>query len=288
LYGESIEEYFEREVLPYSPDAFIDPSSLQTGYEIPFNKYFFVYKPLPSLKSIESDLICLTKTIEEKPFLPPPNAALKSKQRHTTVPWLPECPKHWTIFPLFCYCEERNEKNIGMRESNLLSLSYGSIVRRDLLADEGLLPESFETYQLVYPGDIVLRLTDLQNDHKSLRSAIVNEKGIVTSAYVVLKPKGIQPHFLNYLLRCYDLRKAFYSMGGGMRQAMNFSDLRRLPIVVPPPEEQSAIVKFVHEEFINISAAIHEKEQFIDLLQARRRALVSEAITASMKPKGSK
>ena len=44
----------------------------------------------------------------------------------------------------------------------------------------GLVPESFETYQIVNPGDIVLRTTDLQNDHTSLRVGMVRDRGIIT------------------------------------------------------------------------------------------------------------
>ena len=57
-----------------------------------------------------------------------------------------------------------NNKNIGMVNDNLLSLSYGRIVNKSIDTSEGLLPESFETYQIVQPGDIVMRLTDLQRD----------------------------------------------------------------------------------------------------------------------------
>ena len=50
-----------------------------------------------------------------------------------------------------------------------------------------MLPQSFDTYNIVQKNDIVLRLTDLQNDHKSLRVGISNEQGIITSAYVTLR-----------------------------------------------------------------------------------------------------
>src|SRR5690606_21676902 len=115
-----------------------------------------------------------------------------------------------------------------MREKNLLSLSYGRIVRRDINSNEGLLPESFETYQIVDRNDIVFRMTDLQNDQRSLRSALVRERGIITSAYIAVRPKGINPSFLGYLIRAYDVQKVFYAMGGGLRQSLKFEELRRL------------------------------------------------------------
>ena len=70
------------------------------------------------------------------------------------VGWLGEIPGHWDIKPLFAVANERDEPNIGMVESNLLSLSYGRIIQKDINSNDGLLPESFETYQIIHPGDI--------------------------------------------------------------------------------------------------------------------------------------
>jgi type I restriction enzyme M protein len=54
---EDIEEYFEREVLPYVPDAWIDESKTKTGYEINFNKYFYEYQPLRDIEEIKADIM---------------------------------------------------------------------------------------------------------------------------------------------------------------------------------------------------------------------------------------
>ena len=69
------------------------------------------------------------------------------------VPWVHKVPEHWEVQPLLAVMKERNEPNMGMRENNLLSLSYGRIVQKDIDSNDGLLPESFETYQIVRPDD---------------------------------------------------------------------------------------------------------------------------------------
>ena len=69
------------------------------------------------------------------------------------VDWLGEVPAHWAINPFYSLASERTEPNSGMLEDNLLSLSYGRIVRKNIESNDGLLPESFETYQIVKPGD---------------------------------------------------------------------------------------------------------------------------------------
>ena len=182
------------------------------------------------------------------------------------VEWLGKVPSHWCRKPLFAVAPECHSQNTGMLEDNLLSLSYGAIIPKDINSNDGLLPASFETYQIVAPNDIVWRLTDLQNDQRSLRTAIVRQRGIITSAYLVTRPTCIMPEFLNYLLRAYDLTKVLYSMGGGLRQSLKFSDVKWLPIMVPPEPEQSAIVMFLDNEIGKVDGLISGQKRLTELL----------------------
>ncbi|HKZ36583.1 MAG TPA: N-6 DNA methylase, partial [Chryseolinea sp.] len=61
---EDIKTYFDREVLPHVPDAWIDDSKTKKGYEINFTKYFYKYKPLRSLAEIRGDILALEKETE--------------------------------------------------------------------------------------------------------------------------------------------------------------------------------------------------------------------------------
>lgn len=207
-----------------------------------------------------------------------------SRYMESGIPWVGQIPDHWSITPLLGVASERAERNIGMIEDNLLSLSYGQIIRKDILGVDGLLPDSFETYQIVDAGDIVLRLTDLQNDKRSLRSALVEERGIITSAYLALQPKNIASRFIAYLLRAYDQTKVFYSMGGGLRQSMKFSDMKRIPIVVPPLDEQAAIAAFLDRETGKIDALIAEQEKLLTLLAEKHQATISHVVTRGLNP----
>jgi len=198
--------------------------------------------------------------------------------------WISKIPSHWRVLPLLGIARERCESNTGMKEENLLSLSYGRIVRKDMASNEGLLPESFETYQIVRQGDVVFRLTDLQNDQRSLRTASVQEIGIITSAYLCVEPTRIDPGYFSYLLRAYDLSKVFYSMGGGLRQSMKYADVKRLPILIPSHAEQVQIVAFLDHETTMIDALIAEQEKLIALLAEKRQATISHAVTRGLNP----
>jgi type I restriction enzyme M protein len=61
--GEDIAAYFAREVLPHAPDAWIDEDKSKVGYEIPFNRHFYVFEPPRSLHTIDEDLKTVTASI---------------------------------------------------------------------------------------------------------------------------------------------------------------------------------------------------------------------------------
>jgi type I restriction enzyme M protein len=63
--SEGVEEYFKREVLPHAPDAWIDEEKTKVGYEIPFNRHFYVFKPPRPLAEIDAELKTVTDKILE-------------------------------------------------------------------------------------------------------------------------------------------------------------------------------------------------------------------------------
>ncbi len=198
------------------------------------------------------------------------------------LPWLGQAPAHWEMKKLIHVAHEAGVKNTGMVEDNLLSLSYGRIIRKDIDTNEGLLPASFEGYQIVEEGDTVLRLTDLQNDQRSLRAGFVNERGIITSAYCVVRPTGISNRWLFNALRAADLLKVYYSMGGGVRQSLDFESIKRILIPVPPRAEQLAIDAYLVAEEERIRSAISSQERMIELLKERRSAIITQAVTGQI------
>ena len=208
-----------------------------------------------------------------------------SEYMDSGIDWLGKIPKHWILKPLFTLMKERNERNIGNKEQNILSLSYGKIIRRNVDDNFGLLPASFETYQIVQDGNIIMRLTDLQNDKRSLRVGLVKELGIITSAYVCLEIiQELETSFAYSLLHSYDLTKIFYSLGGGVRQSMNYEDLKRLPILCPPIEEQKQIATFLDRATTEIDQIIEQQKQLITLLEEERTTVNSHAVTKGLDP----
>jgi type I restriction enzyme S subunit len=201
------------------------------------------------------------------------------------VEWIGDVPATWRVEPGRQCIHENKDKNTGMRESTVLSLSYGKVIVKSEDKLTGLVPESFETYQIVQPGDIIIRGTDLQNDMTSLRTGLAKDKGIITAAYINLRPKaGIVPAFLHYLLHSYDVKKVFYALGSGLRQNLSYEDFKHLRLPIPPSEEQRAIAIFLDEKCAKVDEAVRIKEEQIALLRERRQILIQQAVTRGLNP----
>ena len=201
------------------------------------------------------------------------------------IEWVGSIPTHWRIHPVYYYFGEGKNKNRLGQENNLLSLSYGKIVRKDINSSDGLLPESFNTYNIVEADDIIIRPTDLQNDKRSLRTGLVHERGIITSAYICLRPiKKIDSRFFNYQLHAYDVIKVFYNMGNGVRQGLNFSEFSRLLVFEPPINEQKKIADYLDFKCAEIDALISDIQAQIDTLEQYKRSVITEAVTKGLNP----
>ncbi len=205
-----------------------------------------------------------------------PNVEMKD----SGIAWVGECPGHWEQHPVYYYFSERKAPNALLAETNLLSLSYGKIKRKDINTNGGLLPASFNTYNIIEAGDIIIRPTDLQNDKRSLRTALSTEHGIITSAYIALRPKlGVNSAYFHYLLHAYDVQKVFYNMGNGVRQGLNYSEFSKLMLLAPPAEEQQAIVSFLDAKSDEIESTIAEKHEQQIALAEYKKSLIYEYVT---------
>jgi len=202
------------------------------------------------------------------------------------VEWLGDIPETWDLVQLGSLFSEHKNKNLGLQSTNLLSLSYGNIIRKDINTSDGLLPESFEGYNVIDDGDIVLRLTDLQNDQRSLRVGLSHERGIVTSAYVTLRKRNpaMNSQFFYYLIHSYDVRKGFYGMGAGVRQGLNFAGVRKIMLTLPSADEQKAIADFLGKKIAQVDTLIANVHAQIEKLKAYKQSVITEIVTKGLDP----
>lgn len=205
---------------------------------------------------------------------------LSVPMRESGVKWIGEVPAHWSVKPGRCVVSKKKELNVGLKETKVLSLSYGKIIVRAEEKLFGLVPESFETYQIVKEGDLVIRATDLQNDRTSLRVGLVKSKGIITAAYINLRPNRqlVEPAYLYLVLHSYDLLKVFYGLGSGLRQNLDYSDFKYMPLTLPPINEQARIIRYCQGLEADAQQVIDATETEVRLIKEYRDVLVAEAV----------
>lgn len=208
------------------------------------------------------------------------------RYKDSGVKWIGEIPGHWGMYKLKYLFKLNKNKNIGNKCNTILSLSYGKIkIKKDL--NEGLTPESYESYQLLSTGDIVIRSTDLQNDHTSLRTGLVKIEGAITSAYIGLKNLDMSlcdSRFYHYFLHDWDITKAIYNQGKGLRQSLNWDDIKNMLIPVLDISEQTAIANYLDSATAKIDEAIAQQQKMIDLLNERKQIIINNAVTKGLNP----
>ena len=207
------------------------------------------------------------------------------KYKDSGVRWLGDVPEHWEVLPALAIYKPKLVRNTGMIERTVLSLSYGRIIVKPQDRLHGLVPESFDAYQIVDPGNIIVRATDLQNDHTSLRVGYSRKRGIITAAYMCLDTTGrVSSEFGYHFLNTYDLLKIIYGFGSGLRQNLDFSHIKRMPVLVPDLPEQGAIVRFLDYADQRTREYIRAKQKLIKLLGEQKQAIIHRTVSRGLDP----
>jgi type I restriction enzyme, S subunit len=194
--------------------------------------------------------------------------------------WLGQVPAHWDLRPGHAAFVAQSVSNRGLKEKTVLSLSFGRIKVKPTDKQHGLMPSSYETYQIVDQGNIIIRGTDLQNDKTSLRIGLARNRGIISSAYICLKTREtVSPDYGYQILNVFDLTKAIYRYGSGLRQNLDYGEIKRLPIFIPPADEQASIVRFLDTANQQINSFIIAKRKLIGILVEQKQAIIQRATT---------
>lgn len=206
------------------------------------------------------------------------------EMKDSGVAWIGAMPRAWKMNTIAQIFLQVKCKNTGLQEKNLLSLSYGKVKRKSIDTVEGLLPESFDGYNIIEKDDIVLRLTDLQNDHTSLRVGLAEERGIITSAYLTIRNRSnFCPKYLYYYLHSFDIAKGFYGMGAGVRQGLNWDGVKWLKILAPLVPEQERIAAFLDAECAEIDAVLEKTRASIEEYKKLKQAVITQAVTKGIR-----
>jgi type I restriction enzyme S subunit len=205
------------------------------------------------------------------------------KMKDSGVEWLGKVPEHWDIMPLKRFFGLIVDLAPDDNDLELLSLytEIGVKPRKDLEA-RGNRASTTDGYLKVAKGDIVV------NKLLAWMGALgVSEyEGVTSPAYDILRAKrSLSPHYYDHLFRCGILNTEFrrYSRGiMDMRLRLYFEEFGQFPMPFPPQEEQLEIVESLRNRLEQFNTLSNEALKAIELLQERKSALISVAVTGQI------
>jgi type I restriction enzyme S subunit len=198
-------------------------------------------------------------------------------------PWLGMVPEHWDVVPLRVIARLKSITRKDDRE--LLSVYLDRGVIKFSQAEEkrtNVTSEDLSKYQAVDPGDFVL------NNQQAWRGSVGVSKftGIVSPAYLVLSlNERIDPAYANLLFRERTMVDQYLisSRGvGTIQRNLYWPSLKTVLILLPPLEEQAAIVRFIDHIDRRIRRYIRAKQKLIKLLEEQKHAIIHHAVTSGI------
>ena len=209
----------------------------------------------------------------------------ETEMKDTGIEWIGIIPSSWTIFPANGVFSEVKEKNTDLKLTNAFSFKYGEIVDKKQVGDvDNNLKETLSSYTIVRKNTIMINGLNLNYDFVSQRVAIVNESGVITSAYLAIQPdeNKINPRFVLYLLKSYDYQQVFHGLGSGIRKTLKYQNFKKIMIVAPTLSEQQAIADYLDETCSEIDEIIAEAKASIDEYKELKQSVIFETVTKGL------
>lgn len=203
-----------------------------------------------------------------------------NKYKNSNVDWLGQVPEHWEVENSKWLFALRNEKARQDDEMLTASQKYGMISQKEFMELENQnvmqVIKNADILKHIEAGDFVISMRSFQGglEYSSL-------SGSVSSAYVALVPNEKVVHeFYKYLFKSPLFIQTLQSTSNLVRdgQALRYNNFIQIRLPLPPIDEQEYLAKFLKKEIARIDALIIEKQNFITLLEEKRKAMVEEAV----------
>jgi type I restriction enzyme S subunit len=199
--------------------------------------------------------------------------------------WLAEVPSHWEVRNLRTLIRSRNERNRADLPLLSVAREKGVFVRSLTDADENhnVIPEDLSNYKVARVGSLVV------NKMKAWQGSmgIAPCDGIVSPAYFVFDFAIANRAFGQALLRSKPYVAHFGQASDGVRVGqwdLTIAGMRQIPVLVPPLDEQTAIVRFLDWANGRLERAIRAKRKVIALLNEQKQAIIHRAVTRGLDP----
>ena len=204
--------------------------------------------------------------------------------KDSNINWVGKIPQNWNVLRnknTFTYGKDYVGGNSS--STQLLSLTTKGIRTIKQSETSGKVPESYDTYQIVRPNNLVMCLFDL--DCSAVFAGISKFNGMISPAYKVLSCKSCMiPQYANYwFIYVFEGRK-FMHYSKNIRYSLTYEEFSSLKIVVPPVVEQQRIADYLDRKCTEIDRLIALQEEMIEQLTDYKQSVITEAVTKGINP----
>ena len=203
--------------------------------------------------------------------------------KNSNLPWIKEIPSHWKITRIKEILQNVSEKNHPNATVLSLYREYGVLPKDSRDDNHNVTSLDTASYKFVRTGELVI------NKMKAWQGSlgVSDYEGIVSPAYYVchFTSDKVNPKYLHYLLRCNAYAQEFERLSTGMRIGqwdLGIDDFMCTSTLIPPLDEQTAIVSYLDEQCAKIDNLIDEIQNSIEEYKAWKTSLISETITKGL------
>lgn len=207
-----------------------------------------------------------------------PNAKMKD----SGVEWIGEIPEGWEIIPNKHLMKKVKNLCPVYNGEDILSLSMKGVYVRDPNDESGKRPTTYNGYQYVQEGDLLMCLFDIDVTPRCV-GRVYND-GLTSPAYsrfVMNKTRAIVDYYYYYYL-ALDFDKTLLHLSKNMRSSLTESDFGSINAPVPSPTEQQQIVHFLDRKCTAIDTAIENKKKAIEKWEEYKKSLIYYAVTGKI------
>ncbi len=199
------------------------------------------------------------------------------KYKPVTFEYVKQIPENWKFLPNIALFEERKQKGYPKKELLAVSIKKG-VTKTQEIDKKDSSNEDKSNYKLLKIGDIAYNPMRMWQGALGLSS----NEGIVSPAYIILKPKNIvNPKYYHYLFRTNFYTKYSKQHSYGLcddQLKLRYPQFKRMYSFVPPIETQNLIVTFLEEKEKQIKKFIKKKKELIASLKDQKINIINETI----------
>lgn len=200
-----------------------------------------------------------------------------AEMKDSGIEWVGKIPKHWSVMHnKYIMTKEKTIKEIYSGE-DIISLSMNGVIVRDLDAG-GKMPKTFDGYQIVHPGNLLMCLFDYDVTPRCI--GLIKNFGVTSPAYSqFVMNKNNYPGYYYYYYLMVDYTKAILHLAKNLRHSFTEEQLGSISAPVPPIEEQVAIEKILDQKCSEIDSLISDKKKQLEILAEYKKSLIYEYAT---------